>query len=369
MRCCTCLLDLYHRLGVDHHIQWHRRFHFLDGDGNLDTLEADDLPAPFHLTRSMMAFRTFGLTDKLAIARGMMSLMRIDRTQWHDRTFADWMTATGQTDATIERFWSPVIVSALNEWPQRCAADYGMQVFQDGFLATRDAYEMGLSAVPLMKLYDPAEAVIGDVRLGTSAERFHFENGAIQSLQLVGGERIEADAFVSALPFDRLAKLCPPEMVDSDTRLRPLDQFTVSPILGVHLWFDKDVMDLPHLALTTGKLQWIFNKGGGYLHGVISGAHDLVDTPAEAIAAICEAELAAKLPSMRGAKRIGAKVIKEKRATFSLTPGIDRIRPATIGAIENLLLAGDWCASGWPATMEGAARSGYMAADALLQFG
>jgi zeta-carotene desaturase len=367
MRCCTCLLDLYQRLGVDQHIEWHRRFHFLDGDGNLDTLEGDDLPAPFHLTRSMMAFRTFSVMDKLAIGRAMMSLLRIDRTRWHDRSFADWLAATGQTPATIERFWSPVIVSAINEWPDRCAADYGMQVFQDGFLATRDAYEMGLATVPLMRLYDPAEQVIGDVRLGTSAERFIFDGGRIKSLQLVGGETLEADVFISALPFDRLAKLCSPDMVDADARLRPLDQFQVNPILGVHLWFDREVMDIPHLALTTGKLQWVFNKAGGYLHGVISGAHDLVDTPAEAIAAICEAELAAKLPTMRGAKRIGAKVIKEKRATFSLVPGIDRIRPTATGAIDNLLLAGDWCATGWPATMEGAARSGYMAAQAAMR--
>jgi hydroxysqualene dehydroxylase len=237
-----------------------------------------------------------------------------------------------------------------------------------------------------VELYDAAERVIarsgGRVLLSRSVERLEFDGRRVTGVELDGGERLAADAVVSALPFDRLAKVCPPELRAADARLQRLNEFEVSPILGVHLWFrasegngEHPVMTLPHLILMNSPLQWIFNKGferdpangllEQHLHGVISAAHDLVDEPAERIIDMAVAEVRKTLPATRAAAVIHARVVKEKRATFSATPGVDAIRPEASGAVSNLYLAGDWCRTGWPATMEGATRSGYLAAAAL----
>ena len=378
MGCCTNLIAFYRRLGVLDKIQWHRRMYFQDRRGRLDVLEPDDLPAPLHMTRSLMAFASLSLSEKTAIARGMLKLMRLGpagRRRWHDRSFADWLAESGQPHGAIEKFWAPVIVSGCNEWPDRVAGDYALQVFGDGFLAHEQASLMGLARVPLAQLYDAAEQVIervgGQVLLSTRATGIEFDGDQATRLHVSGGEPITADAFVSALPFDRLAKICPPAAAETDPRLAAARSLTVSPILGIHLWFDRPVMTLPHLILTQSPLQWIFNKGddgeGQHLHGVISAAHDLVDRPADDIAALVTAEVRKALPLSAAAEVVSARVIKEKRATFSACPGVGRHRPAAAGNICNLYLAGDWTQTGWPATMEGAVRSGHLAARALLE--
>ncbi len=395
MGCCTNLLDLYKRLGVEKSIEWHRTLYFMNlGGGNdeetisrhVDVLEADDLPAPLHMTRALMAFKQLSLLEKLAISRGMLAMMRLGaggRAAWHGSSFAQWLEAHGQPRGAIEKFWEPVVISALNETPENCAADYAIHVYQDGFLSSSDAYVMGLSKVPLVRLYDAAEAVItragGRVMLGAGADRFHFGNDRVTALQLGDGSLLRGEVFISALPFDRLAKVCSPEMYRADLRLRRLDRFAVSPIIGIHLWFacppGRPVMSLPHLTLTQSPLQWIFNKGmetgeGGeaqHLHCVISAAHDLVDQPAEAIIERMLIEVRKALPATREAKLVHSRAVKEKRATFAPRPGVDANRPAADGGIANLLLAGDWCRTGWPATMEGAVRSGYLAAAQVMR--
>ncbi|MEE9213069.1 MAG: hydroxysqualene dehydroxylase HpnE, partial [Phycisphaeraceae bacterium] len=381
--------DLYRRLGVDDKIQWFGKLYFtapaagitINGDDPwvIDELEADDLPAPLHMTRSLLQFKTLSLTEKVAIARGMLGITRLGKTGREalgDQTFLDWLQEHHQPRGAIEKFWSVITISALNELPQTSAASYAMQVFQEGFLANADASVVGLPAVPLVQLYDPADPAItaagGRVILGAGAQRFIFEQGRVTALELADGTTIGGSVFISAVPFDRLAKLVDPQMCKADARLRRLDRVGVSPIIGIHLWFDRCVMHLPHLILMRSPLQWIFNKsadpevGGQHLHGVISAAHDLVDTPADDLIKLVVAEVRKALPKASDAELLHAKVVKEKRATFSVRAGIDRLRPAARGAIPNLYLAGDWCDTGWPATMEGAVRSGYLAAAAVL---
>lgn len=387
MKCCTNLLDLYQKLGVLGQIEWHKRFYFVDAKGHIDELSADDLPAPVHMTRSLLGFSSLTWGEKFAISRAMGAMMRTDREQWADRSFAQWLEAHDQPAGAVEKFWRPVVVGAINEWPERMAANAALQVFQEGFLAHEDAYWMGLATVPLVRLYDEAQRVIeaagGSVMLGCSAESLTIEqssNGAaetsITSLKIDGNRSIQGDVFISALPFDRLAKIAPDSLKQSDARLAHLDEFEVSPIIGIHLWLestpDQPVVTLPHLSFMQSPLHWIFNKGydaeagGQHLHGVISAAHDLADQSAAQLADMVVRELNKALPATIDCKVLHSRVIKEKRATFSAKPGIDRIRPAASGSTKNLYLAGDWCASGWPATMEGAVRSGYLAAQAIL---
>jgi len=390
MRCCTHLLDLYGRLGVVDLIDWHARFHFIDvkqavrdGKPHVDTLEGDDLPAPLHLAWALLGLRYLSLVDKLAIGRAMFAMIRLGREgrrAVHGQCFEQWLRDHGQTQAAIDRFWSTIIVSACNARPSDCAADYAIQVFQEGFMANADAYVMGLSRVPLLKLYDAAEAVIrkggGHVMLGTSVAGLSFDGTRVTALQFTGGESLEADSFLSTVPFDRLAKLCDEAMSTRDDRLQATQRHDVSPIIGVHLWYDRPITDQPHVAFVNSPLHWIFRRHegtvtrppeGAHYHAVISAADELVDAAADTVAALCDAELRKALPVARFAALLRSRVIKEKRATFLPSPGIDAARPGPRGDIANLYLAGDWTDTGWPATMEGAARSGYFAANALLE--
>lgn len=394
MGCCTNLMALYRRLGVEHLIQWHRRLYFTDGTGVIDELEADDLPAPLHLLTGLAGFRTLSAWEKLAIGRAMVAMIRLGRSgreNFRGVTFADWLEQQGQPAGAVRKFWSVIVTSALNETPERASAAYAIQVFQEGFLPNEQAYLMGLSAVPLVTLYDQAYQVIqragGRVMLSTSAERFEFDGRRVTGLRLGDGSEAAAEGFVAAVPFDRLAKLCPPAMVQADARLGRLGEFTTSPIIGIHLWMSRGgaedgrvVMELPHLILMQSPVHWIFNKGverdpgtglAGcqHLHGVVSAAHELVDQSAQGILAMAVEEVRKALAGRPGgaeARLVHGRVIKEKRATFAATPVADSLRPAARGEIENLFLAGDWCRTGWPATMEGAVRSGFLAAQGVL---
>lgn len=404
MRCCTHLIDLYQRLDVERHIQWHSVFHFAGQNGAIDDLEADGLPAPLHLTWSMLRFTNLTWREKLAIARGMWALIRAgtrERRKWHDLSFNAWLEINHQPRSAIDKFWEAIIVSACNETVDRVSTTFAMQVFQEGFLNNDQAYEMGLATVPLLQLYDSAKDRIeqagGSVMLSTSVEQFTHEHGRITGLKLKNGETRHADVYISAVPFDRLHKLCDEQLRRYDQRLTQLMQLDVSPIIGVHLFLGcpdgRPIMTLPHIALMESPLQWIFNKGCEFrsfelatsssngesrtvktdarhiqhLHGVISAAHQLVDQPAELIMAMALDEIERILPAAKDAELIHARAIKEKRATFSVRPGVNRLRPTTTGNVENLLLAGDWTDTGWPATMEGAVRSGYRAAAAACR--
>ncbi len=414
--CCTNLLDLYDRLGVNQKIDWHPRLHFAFPNQNhfsaepwvIDTLESDDLPAPLHLSSSLLSFRGLTIIEKLAIARGMLAVMqagRLGRAKLHTMNFADWLASVGQPTSLIEKFWGPVVVSAINELPERMSADAALQVFQEGMLWHRQAYVMGLSAVPLVQLYDPAESLLertgGELLLSTSAHQLQYDatTRRITGLVIDGDRILQADAYVSALPFDRLAKLSPPALRQTDARLQGVEQIEVSPIIGIHLVLeaedDQPVMDLPHLVVTGTMIQWLFNKGmvdhqaddvtdtagqvqpmptvrGQHLHAVISAAHAQVNEPAPALIEKALHEVRSVLPRARQAKLLHGRVVKERRATFSAAPGLNRFRPVAApmreqGDAVNLYLAGDWCQTGWPATMEGAVRSGYLAAQALLR--
>jgi len=387
---CSNLMDLYRRLGVSRSIQWTSKLYFKAADGTLDTLLADDLPAPMHMFRPLMAFKGMRLRDKFAIIRGMMAIMQISkksRALHGEKSFGEFLRGIGQPEQTIARFWNVVIVSACNGTVDEVAASYAIMVFQEGFMYNVAAQDMGVSNVPLAELYDPAEEVIsqagGSVLMGTSAESFVFDedSGQVKYVRTSGGQEIAGDAFISALPFDRLARMCPDPMPRRDDRLTRLDEIKVNPIIGLHLKFKAKhsgpVMQLPHVVLSDSPLQWIFNRGldftseqyfgAHHLHGVISAADGWVDKSGDEILDMAEAECRKYLsPDIDGAELVYSKVIKEKRATFVPSPGIDALRPSVTGAIDNLMLAGDWTDTGWPATMEGAVRSGYSAAHAAI---
>ena len=361
LRCCVNLLDFYERLGVRDRIAFHREFHFIEPGGRTSVMKAGRLPAPLHFTGSFAKLRFLSVSEKIAVGRALLAI-RSERKSRNDLdriTMLDWLKEKKQPPRAIERFWRQILVSAVNEELDRMAALHGFQVFWLGFLAASNSYEMGIPAVPLGTLYS-AESwkVIPRVRFRfrSPVTQVRTEGSRVESVES-NGEEFRADHFISALPSERLAPLLPDLGVDYSA-------FGHSPITGIHLWFDRSVTDLPHGTLLDRTMQWFFNKGGGrYLQVVVSASRPLTEMPRGEVIELAVRELAEFLPGVAAARLERAHVVKEVRATFSATPGLEEKRPGPATPLTNLTLAGDWTRSGWPATMEGAVRSGYLAAE------
>lgn len=356
LRCCDNLLDLYRRLGVADRIEFHREFYFVEPGGRISTLKAGMLPAPLHFSGAFAGLRFLTLADKIAIARAMLAIRRERESRLDlDRiTMLDWLREKRQTPGAIERFWRQVLVSAINEELDRMAASHGFQVFWLGFLASSEGSEMGVPRVPLAELYSRAPKV--RVHYRSTVEKFVEEDGRIAAA-LINGERTTADVYVSAVPYERVAALAPGLGLD-------FTGWEHSPITGIHLWFDREITTLPHATLLDRTIQWMFNKDRGrYIQLVVSASRNLNEMARAEVIRLAVSELAELFPVVREAKLDKAHVVKEIRATFSAKPGLHRPKAAT--RFPNLFLAGDWTDSGWPATMEGAVRSGYQAADAV----
>ncbi len=375
--CCTNLIDFYRRLGVEQQIRWYDEITFILPGGKASVLKPGALPAPFHAAPSFLESTVLDLKDKLAIARAMLAMMpRLPKDDGEN--FQSWLERHGQTKQAIERFWAPVLVSALNEELERTSVRYAAMVFRDSFLKSAEAGRMGIPAVPLSQLYGTAaeyiEARGGKVHLRAAVDSFRHEGDGVWLC--VGGEDVHADYAVLATPFNGIEKLLPdtPELALLRRDARGLQS---SPITGIHLWFDREITPLEHAVLLERTIQWMFHKSkilatrrssaeqGSYVELVVSSSKTLVDKPRQEIIELALRELVEFFPIAREAKLTKATVIKEVHATFSPAPGSDAFRPVHTTPWPRLFVAGDWTATGWPATMEGAVRSGYGAAEAL----
>jgi len=365
LRCCVNLLDFYERLGVSGSVDFHGEFFFIEPGGRVSTLKAGVLPAPLHFAGSFAALKFLPLGDKLAVARALLAISseRKRRKDLDAITMLDWLREKRQTPRAIERFWRQILVSAVNEELDRMSAVHGLQVFGLGFLASAGSYRMGIPSVPLGRLYS-AEAWKRypnvNLRLRTPVEQFLTSSESVNGV-IAGSVPWQADCYISALPFERLAQLVP-----------EVQQLTAgwehSPITGIHLWFDRQVTDLPHGTLLDRTIQWFFNKQDGrYLQLVVSASRSLLEKSKGDVLEIAVRELAEFLPAVGSAKLLHAHVVKEVRATFSARPGMEAERPGSLTRYPNVFLAGDWTRTGWPGTMEGAVRSGHLAAEAVCR--
>jgi squalene-associated FAD-dependent desaturase len=259
---------------------------------------------------------------------------------------------------------------------------HARKVFLDGFLRARESYVMEVPTVPLGELYGTRlESWLADrridVRLKTGVRSVEIDEGSASGLVLRDGSRLDADFVVLSAPFNRVLDLLGPSASAQVPALARVDQFHSSPITGVHLWFDREVCPLDHAVLVGRTVQWVFNHSalqgrrgepseGQYLQLVVSAAYDLAPLTNDAILRIALDDLAALWPAASDAQLLRWRVVTEHGATFSVRPGVEAIRPPQRTPIEGLFLAGDWTATGWPATMEGAVRSGYLAAEGIL---
>lgn len=372
--CCTNLLDFYRRIGADRLIRYERTVHFVDPQGRrFDLSGTRGLPAPLHLGPSMTRLGALSLGERVIASRAMLAMLRMGksgRLALADVPFGQWLDDHHQPASLVEKFYDPILVGSLNEECRKAAASYAIQIFQDAMLANESGYVIGLPACALGQLY--AKLPCRDVRLGARVAEIRFAGNAAAGVELAGGEFLAADAVVLATNYHAVMRWVPPELAAGDERFARLDQLQSVPILGAHLWFDRPVLSDSHAAFLRGPLQWLFKKDdeGKAVHGVISAARQWLDVPREEALRQFEQQIRDVFPHARDAKLLRGVTVIEKRATFAPTPGVDRLRPSQAppaGGIENLYLAGDYTQTGWPATMEGAVRSGYLAASALVK--
>jgi squalene-associated FAD-dependent desaturase len=378
---CVNLIDLYRRLEVDDAIRWFDRLTFVEPGGRRSILEPSFLPAPFHDMPAFLRAAAFSFSDKLAIGRGLIAFIA-GVPKDSEENFAHWLARHGQTSGAIERFWKPVLVSALNEDPDHMSVHYAGQVIRKSLLLSPGAGRMGVPTIPLGDLYSRAIDYIqsrgGQVDLNSAPESFQWS--ARQWTVTMRGQSFTSDAIVLALAFEGLGRLIPalPQSPEAEQLARNLERFGHSPITGIHLWFDREITDLDHAILLDKTIQWLFHKSrlqpekrradqGSYVELVVSASKSLVEMQRQEIIDLALRELGEFFPLVAQAKLMKAAVVKEVRATYSIRPQLDAIRPSPMSPWPRVFLAGDWIATGWPATMEGAVRSGYMAAEAVSQ--
>ena len=384
--CCTNLLDFYRRAGVQDKIRWYEKLTFLEPGGRASVIAPSGLPAPLHTAPAFLRADCLNLRDKMAISRAMAALapgIPADRGE----PFLDWLKGHGQTGHAIERFWKTILVSALNEDLDRVSVPYAAQVVRESFLKSAAAGRMGVPSVPLTDLYsttgDYIRARGGEIQFRAGVESFRTEGSQVNVT--TNGQEQKFDYLVLAVPFDVLGRMLPKTQSGAPLAAA-LGQFSTSPITGIHLWFDRQISELDHAVLLDRTIQWMFHKSrliesrnndsrnkessenGSYIELVVSCSRSLVEKSKAEIVDMAVKEAQEFFPGARDAKLLKATVIKEVHATYSPRPGMDQHRPQAATAWPRVFLAGDWTATGWPATMEGAVRSGYLAAEALTRF-
>lgn len=343
------------------------------------------LPAPLHLLPAFGGLSYLSWPEKIQLARGLKQLALAKIELDDEPTMADWLVEHGQSPTVINRFWNVVLVSALSETLDRISLSHARKVFVDGFLRARDSWQVLIPTVPLEHLYG---TVIQDylkqrgtkISLQTGVEKIRIDGQQVAGVQLRDGTEINCSRVVLAVPHQRIFDLLPTEFPGRE-KLTRIQQLESAPITSVHLWFDREITSLPHAVFVDTLSQWMFNRSrlmqnastesGYYYQIVISASHNLTGTArqgrtqSDIINAVIS-ELALIWPEVNSAELLHSRMVTEHQAVFSVKPGVDQIRPSQSTQVNGLYLAGDWTSTGWPATMEGAVRSGIQAAEFLL---
>lgn len=382
-RICTNLVKFYERIGVADQIRWFDQMNFIEPGGRVTVMKPSFLPAPLHTAPSFLHFPFLSATDKLAITRALVPLT-LTMQRDNGCSFQQWLDRHGQTRNAVAHFWHPILISALSEELDRVSVSAAAQVVRES-MKTPAARHMGVPTLPLTDLYNAAGDYVrshgGTVHFRCPIEGFAAEASRVR-VQARGNPRPPDESFaylVLALPFDALDPLLPLTAESIPIR-KKVSHFENSPITGIHLWFDRQISDLDHAVLLDRTIQWMFHKSrlqpmrarsengsgtGSYIELVVSSSKTLIEKSRTEIVELALNEVREFFPVARGANLLKSTVIKEVNATYSPRPGIDAHRPTPTTPWARVFLAGDWTATGWPATMEGAVRSGYLAAEAL----
>lgn len=333
------------------------------------------LPSPLHLLGGFLFFRGLSWRDKYSLLR-MGKALRNGNGGGNpgkpdQATISDWLTKSGQTRGIQERFWDPLALAALNDRPERSSAALFQTVLKEALFSGRKGGCIGLPNVGLSDLYTEAardyiERKGGQVLTKAPVVRLHFQGREFGDAELEGGRRISAESLLVTVPFTALRKILPEALLYEDPFFSSLSRLSVSPIVAINLWLDREITQRPFLGLWETRVHWVFNKKE-YLALVISGARDELKIPGPELIEMAKEELRSVLPSMARAKVLRAVVTKEPEATLAPAVGVSRFRLPQKTPYRNLFLAGDWTDTGLPATIESAVRSANKAVELIEQ--
>jgi hydroxysqualene dehydroxylase len=379
LRCCTAYLALLDRLGVADRVALQPRLDIpvrSAAGGRTARLRRNRLPAPLHLGGSMLRYSPLSFAERLRFALAALALRRLDRDEpAADRqTFGAWLAAHGQSARAVDNLWDLVGIATLNARASEASLALAAMVFQVGMLTDCAAADIGWSLVPLQQLH--GDAAVECLAKAGAEVRTGAKIRAITNVD--GGWRVAGDG--GAVEVDQLVVAVPPAAAE---RLLPAGAVALpegwsarlgtSPIVNAHVVYDRRVLDEPFLAGVDTPVQWVFDRtvqsglgDGQYIAVSLSAADAIVDTPTAQIRDLIVPALARLLPEAGRARVRDFFVTRERHATFRPAPGTAGLRPPAQTALPGLFLAGAWTATGWPATMEGAVRSGDAAAAAVL---
>lgn len=412
MGCCTNLLEFCRRTGIEDCFECSAKLLSIGPEGTRHKFAPSRwLPAPLHLLPGLMRLTYLSAGERWGIVRALRRLTRrkaeggsgkaegggVERgpnsphpsplpegegTMWApegEGTIGEWLRHEGQSERAIERFWSVVLVSALGETVDHASLDAGRMVFREAFLSAWGASDMLLPRWNLHAIFHDrvgkwlAERGV-TVNLETPIWRIEGDRRRARAMVLADGTRREFDRTIVAVPWRNVRSLFDGELLAAMPEMENVERIEPAAITAVHLWFDRPISKLRHAVLVGRLSQWVFAEHGDaggtpapqeHWQVVISASHRLPARKHDELLAEVRGELEAIWPEMTRARLVHARVIAQPAALFSVQPGVDRFRPAQKTPIENLALAGDWTATGWPATMEGAILSGNRAVEAI----
>jgi len=409
LRCCSEYQALLARLGVTDQVTIQERFDVtvLPGTWRKPArLRRSTLPSPLHFARALLSYPLLTLGERARVGRAALAFRLADETssELDGQRLGDWLAARGQDERSRRRLWDLFIISALNIGGDDASVGLAATVIKTALLGKRDAADIGMARVPLGRLHGDATAELlrklgvqvqmqarasgvealpgGGFRVGLSrGEAPAGEEAAVREeaggddaeagTSQAGGQSVEADGVVLAVPSGQAARLAASAGVAAADRFAGIDH---SPIVNVHVIYDRNVMDLPFVAAVDSPVQWVFDKtrqsglkSGQYLAVSLSAADEYVDMPTSALRELFVPALEELFPSAVSAGITDFFVTRERRATFRQGPGSGALRPGAATSVPGLVLAGAWTDTGWPDTMEGAVRSGQNAAQELAR--
>jgi hydroxysqualene dehydroxylase len=389
--CCSAYRGLLARLGMTEHVTLQDRFDVtvLAPGGRKARLRRTALPGPLHMLPALGRYPFLSFAERMSVARPALAMRRVDPADPAADTqrFGDWLARRGQSERTRRALWDLFSVSALNIAGDDASLALAAVVVKTGLLGKNDAADIGVPALPLGELHGDAGATLlaklgARVSLGAKVTAIEPADSGGYRVRLADGE-LTADAVVLAVPHEKAAPLMPAGALPEQT-VAGWAGLGASPIVNVHVIYDRPVMDLPFVAAIDSPVQWVFDRtrisgisvsdhgasnhgqpGQQYLAISLSAADQYADTPAAKLREQFLPALAELFPAARQARVAEFFVTRERRATFRQAPGSGALRPKAATARPGLVLAGAWTDTGWPDTMEGAVRSGLAAATEL----
>ena len=376
MGCYHSMLKVIRTLGTDKLIYRQKALKviFYDSDGRSDVLDSGKLPGKLGIAAGIMGLKKVSVQSRLyalvfAIKLGLRAKQKVGETS------LQYLKRMNQSDEMIHRLWEPLIIATLNARPEEADATLLIEVLKRAFFGGKEASQLVLPRVGLSELVDPLSEWLkergGDVRLSTSVDTLQMNGDSTVSVILDNGEELNADIIISTVPAFALRRFANEDILGRES-FTLLNELVFSPIVSIYLWFDSDFMEESFCAMLNTTTQWVFNrrhiadseqtqkeKYPGHISLTISAGNELVTTSPEQVVMQCWEEIKQCFPKAKSANLKEWKVIKEKQATFLATPSIESRRPHTLTKAKNFYIAGDWTATGLPATLEGAAQSGF----------